>query len=244
MRINELLIEIRDLNLYSKEEWEEYISNFNEFANLPEYKYNDKYNDKYNKQDNIVQRIKSQLGSNQKVDLNISNISGKVIAPETLNDHIQKNKITLGIVSGCYDLMHLGHVRSMNYAKGFLEKHPNPKLCVLTLSDNNIRIKKGVERPILNINERLELICGIGCVDYVVPLEDPNCLSVLDMLKPKYFFKMNADRQQDIVRREMELVESYGGSVEIIPKRPQEQNKGISTTSAIHTVLEKLMREY
>jgi bifunctional ADP-heptose synthase (sugar kinase/adenylyltransferase) len=84
------------------------------------------------------------------------------------------------------------------------------------------------------------MICGLKCVDYVIALKEPNCIDMIRLLKPQYYFKTSDDRSQEIVRKEMELVELYGGSINICPTT--EHNKK-STTTIIHSVLKKLMQE-
>lgn len=118
-----------------------------------------------------------------------------------------------GVVSGCFDLLHLGHIQTICGAKTFLANVPNAILCILVMSDEAIRDKKGLSRPVFNINERISLLCNLDCVDYVSPLQSEDCLEALHLLRPQYFFKTHADHAQPIVEREMDLVRSYGGHV-------------------------------
>mgnify|MGYP001585914167 CR=1 FL=1 len=231
MKPTEILSELRNLELYSLEEWKEYLNHFSireQDLNSPA-----------NQLESFLSRIKRGKGAEPvAVD---PRISLKIIDPESLAAHDSRSETTIGVVSGCYDLLHLGHVRSMAYAKQHLLQYENPKLVALVLSDENIRVKKGNNRPVLNLNERVGMICVLNSVDYVIPLQYPNCLDALEKLIPDYFFKGNADRSQDIVRQEMELVESRGGNVIVFPKS---QGRTRSTTTLINEVLEKLMREF
>jgi len=231
MNPTEILRELRSLELYSPEEWEEYISNFS-------IKDND-FNYSAHQSDSFLSRIKQRKGAKPVVV--DPKISIKITDPESLATQDFRDENTIGVVSGCYDLLHLGHVRSMAYAKQHLLQYENPKLVALVLSDENIRVKKGNNRPVLNLNERVGMICALNSVDYVIPLQYPNCLDALEKLRPDYFFKGNADRSQDIVRQEMELVESHGGNVIVFPKG---QGRARSTTTLINEVLEKLMGEF
>lgn len=231
MKPIEILNELKSLELYSPEEWEEYISNFSireQDLNSPA-----------NQSGGFLSRIKQGKGAEPvAVD---PRISVKITDPESLATYDSRGETTIGVVSGCYDLLHLGHVRNMADAKQHLLQYKNKKLVALVLSDENIRVKKGDNRPVLNLNERLGMICALNSVDYVIPLQYPNCLDALEKLRPDYFFKGNADRSQDIVRQEMELVESHGGNVIVFPKG---QGRARSTTTLINEVLEKLMREF
>ena len=240
MRLKEILCEVGNLDLYDPQEWQEYINSFT---------CGDEVLDVLAQQPTrpvqqdvlspLLLRIKEEKGETPvQAD---ATLSDKIKSLSELSHPDIRSGITLGIVSGCYDLLHLGHIHAMLYAKQFLEQYENPKLEVLTLSDENIRAKKGESRPILNLNERLEMICGVSCVDYAHPLEDPNCLRVLETLQPNYFFKASADRSQEIVRREMELVESYGGTVIVFPPG---HGRSRSTTHLIGEVMDRLMREW
>jgi D-beta-D-heptose 7-phosphate kinase/D-beta-D-heptose 1-phosphate adenosyltransferase len=147
---------------------------------------------------------------------------------------------TLGVVSGAFDLLHLGHIRGIAFARSFLEQRPNPKLCAMTLSDEHIRAKKGPGRPILNLSERLDMLSHIRHVDYVLSLEAPDCLSALGQLRPDFFFKDAGDRAQSIVGQEMELVESVGGKVVLFP----ESTRVTSTSELVETIARREEKGY
>ncbi len=224
MNFKQLMLEIKNLNLHSPEEWDEYISHFSNPEEIIRY-----IEENPQGSQTLAERIRTNQGA-EPAKPN-TGISQKIVNLEYLSD--QRSQFKLGVVSGVYDLLHLGHLMGMAYAKQLLEQDPNPRLCALTLSDEDVRAKKGESRPILNLNERLEMLCNVKHVDFIVPLEEPNCLTVLEKVKPDYFFKDSAGRTQDIVRAEQELVESFGGSVVICPA---ENDIGISTTRLIEKV--------
>ena len=234
MRFREIIRDIRGLGVYTPELFSEYVSYFSDGNGVLEY-LSEQGSDAVN---GVAGRIQTMQGASPvEPDYVLSN----KILRNNLPAGVKKETATVGIVSGCFDLLHLGHIRGISYAKQFLRQYPNSLLIALTLSDENIRAKKGESRPILNLNERLEMLCNVECVDYVIPLEEPNCLVILDRLRPDHFFKAHADRSQDIVRKEVELVESYGGKRVIFPTRPD----GVkSTTKLIESVVEKMMREW
>jgi len=221
-----LIAEIGKLGAYTPEEWREYLGYFEDAeglrAALP-----------YNPGDpggELVRRICSGTGADPaRPD---SAASPKLVTAERLAGKL-RHGITLGVVSGCFDLLHLGHVRGMVQASDHLAGRPNPKLCAMTLSDENIRAKKGPSRPVMNLAERVQMIAGVRCIDYVVPLDEPNCLAALRRLRPDCFFKSSADTIQGIVQEEIELVRSLGASV---PFFPQRETEGRSTTRLIEAV--------
>src|SRR3989344_1972866 len=234
MRAREIIRDIKNLGGYTPEQFAEYSGYFRQKDELLRY-----LQQATTAQNEIGRRIQTKVGA---VPVNPDySLSERVLKAPFLNES-QRKSATIGVVSGCFDLLHLGHIRGMAYAKQFLSQYPNLLLVALTLSDVNIRAKKGESRPVLNINERLDMICSVCSVDYIIPLEEPNCLAVLGELRPDYFFKANADRSQEIVRQEMELVEAHGGKVVIFPPRPDAEAK--STTKIIESVVEKMMREW
>lgn len=227
MKFNEIFSEIKELNVYSPEEWREYASYF--LINDEEGGCRAQH---VAHGSTLCTRIRTMKGAEPTAP--DYSISPKIVRAEFFKETDNRRGATLGVVSGCFDLLHLGHLRSMSYAKKFLDQYASPRLCAMTLSDENIQKKKGSARPILGINERLEMLSNVACIDYVLVLEGPNCLAALDALRPDYFFKAQADRSQDIVRYELELVESYGGFAVLFPSS---ERRRVSTTSIIQTAL-------
>jgi D-beta-D-heptose 7-phosphate kinase/D-beta-D-heptose 1-phosphate adenosyltransferase len=209
MELLEILIEIKGCGLYSPQAWEAYLDCFENA-------------DQLRKRVPAVP-IPSQIPGRVVVGCATPttsldpSISPKIVSAGLWESQWRRNHPKIGIISGCFDLLHLGHVKSMEYAKALLDRQGPAALCVLTLSDEQIHAKKGNNRPVLNANERLRLITAIRYVDYTVLLDEPDCLSALARLKPDWYFKTSQDLERDIVRREAVLVESYGGSVEVFP---------------------------
>ncbi len=70
--------------------------------------------------------------------------------------------------NGCFDLLHVGHVRSLEQARGL-----GDRLVVAVNSDASVRRIKGVGRPIVPCRQRAEVIAALGCVDWVVVFGQP-----------------------------------------------------------------------
>lgn len=231
MNLTDWLSEIKNLDAYLPAEWQEYVGYF---AQAQPAECENQQQPAQPPSKSLAERIKCRKGAAPATP-NMA-ISPKIVNADYLCGPELRSGITLGVVSGCYDLLHLGHVRSMFYAKKFLGFFPHPRLCALTLSDETIRDKKGAARPILDLNERLEMLCGVACVDYVIPLKEPNCLKVLEKTKPDYFFKATSDDMQGIVKMEVDLVESHNGAVVYFYGL---QHRRMSTSSLIDMVLSK-----
>lgn len=128
--------------------------------------------------------------------------------------------------NGCFDLFHVGHLHSFKEAK----KHGDI-LIVAVNSDKSVKENKGDLRPIINENDRIDLICALDCVDYVVLMEDKNPSKLIEILQPDVSIK--GEDWKDKFVPEKEVIESYGGHIEFI-----KLNKGHSTTKIIDKVIE------
>ena len=146
MRFREIIQGIRDLDLYTPEQWDEYLGYFEDSEGLKRYL----SEQTRNARGEVYRRIENEKGSMPVAP--DYGISKKIVRVDELGKHENRKGITLGVVSGAFDLLHLGHVRSMVYAKNFIGNYTNPRLCAMTLSDENIRAKKGESRPILDLN--------------------------------------------------------------------------------------------
>src|SRR5262245_10024826 len=81
--------------------------------------------------------------------------------------------------NGCFDLLHAGHVRSLQAASGL-----GDVLVVGVNSDESVRRLKGPGRPVLPEADRAELLAALECVDHVLVFGDPTPAPVLEALRP------------------------------------------------------------
>jgi D-beta-D-heptose 7-phosphate kinase/D-beta-D-heptose 1-phosphate adenosyltransferase len=109
--------------------------------------------------------------------------------------------------NGCFDLLHIGHVRSLEQARGL-----GDRLLVAVNRDASVRRLKGPSRPVVPERQRAELLAALECVDWVVLFGQTTPLSLIRALRPDVLAKGGDWRLDEIVgRRE---VESWGGRVE------------------------------
>src|SRR6187549_1312172 len=85
---------------------------------------------------------------------------------------------TVAFANGCFDLLHVGHVRYLQGARAEADR-----LVVAINSDASTRGLKGEGRPILDERARAELVGALACVDYVVIFDDPTVDRLLNLLK-------------------------------------------------------------
>jgi D-beta-D-heptose 7-phosphate kinase/D-beta-D-heptose 1-phosphate adenosyltransferase len=133
----------------------------------------------------------------------------------------------LVFTNGCFDILHVGHVRYLNQARAL-----GDALVVAVNSDRSVRAIKGPERPVVPEMERAEVLAALSCVDLVFIFGDTTPQRVIDAIVPDILVK-GADWQVDeIVGRE--TVEKAGGTVRNIPLV-----EGSSTSGIIERVLER-----
>ena len=129
--------------------------------------------------------------------------------------------------NGCFDLLHIGHVRYLEKARGL-----GDVLVVGVNSDASVQKLKGPQRPILPEEERAEILSGLGCVDYVTLFSELDPLKLITSLHPDVLVKGGDWTKEQIVGRE--VVERSGGEVVIIPFVGK-----ASTSNLIETILKR-----
>ncbi len=133
----------------------------------------------------------------------------------------------LVFTNGCFDLLHVGHVRYLREARSM-----GDALVVAVNSDRSVREIKGPSRPVMPEAERAEILAALACVDLVFLFDDPTPQRVIDAIIPDVLVK-GADWQlSEIVGRE--TVEGAGGEVRNISLV-----EGSSTSGIITRVLEQ-----
>ena len=91
---------------------------------------------------------------------------------------------TIVTTNGCFDILHVGHVRYLQKTKTFADT-----MIVCLNSDSSVRSIKGPTRPINNENDRAEILCALSCVDYVVLFEEKSPAKLLENIKPNVYTK-------------------------------------------------------
>lgn len=133
--------------------------------------------------------------------------------------------------NGCFDLLHLGHVRYLQEARSLGD------FLVLGLnSDESVRLLKGPTRPLVPEEERAELLAALACIDYVTIFGERTASEIIESLRPAIYVKggdyAGSTRGIDPKRLpEAEVVFAYGGEVRLISYLP-----GHSTTELIHKI--------
>lgn len=132
----------------------------------------------------------------------------------------------VGVLSnGCFDILHVGHVRSLQAARAL-----GDFLLVAVNSDLGVQRLKGPTRPIVPEAERCELLAALRCVDYVTLFDEPTAVEVVAALQPAVYVKSVEYATKPLPERD--IVEGYGGRVELVPI-----HDGRSTTDIVGRIL-------
>ncbi len=108
--------------------------------------------------------------------------------------------------NGCFDILHVGHVRYLIAARS-----EGDVLVVGLNSDASVRTIKPGNRPIVNQNQRAEVLASLACVDYVTVFDEPDPLNLIRAVKPDVLVKGADWEEGDIVGAD--VVKDHGGKV-------------------------------
>ena len=137
---------------------------------------------------------------------------GRVVNEGELADLIGADRAagrTVAFANGCFDVLHVGHVR---YLAGAAAQ--GDRLIVAVNDDDSVKALKGPGRPILSAEDRAEMVAALEGVDYVATFPDPDVNRLLMLLKPDVHCK-GTDYTPDTVP-ERGTVLSYGGRIAIV----------------------------
>jgi rfaE bifunctional protein nucleotidyltransferase chain/domain len=129
----------------------------------------------------------------------------------------------LVFTNGCFDLLHAGHVRYLQAARGLGEA-----LVVALNGDDSVRALKGPNRPINDERDRAEVLAGLACVDFVTIFQDPRVTELIAKIKPHVYAKGGDYTVESLDAEERAALEAAGTNICILPLVP-----GRSTTAML-----------
>jgi D-glycero-beta-D-manno-heptose 1-phosphate adenylyltransferase len=136
---------------------------------------------------------------------------GRVVSRDDLLARVAQDRqagLTLAFANGCFDLLHVGHVRYLQAAAEEADR------LVVAVNDDTTAGAKGPGRPILPATDRAALVAALRGVDYVVVFSEPTVSPLLVLLKPDVHCK-GTDYALDSVP-ERDTVRAYGGRIAIV----------------------------
>jgi len=136
---------------------------------------------------------------------------GVVVTRDALADIVRRERSegrTIAFANGCFDLLHVGHVRYLQAAAQEADR------LIVAVNDDGVASTKGPGRPILPAPDRAELVAALRGVDYVVIFPEPTVTPLLTLLRPDVHCK-GTDYTVDSVP-ERDTVRAYGGRIAIV----------------------------
>ena len=137
---------------------------------------------------------------------------GKILSREQLKQRVaawRQAGDSITLANGCFDLLHVGHVRYLHAAK-----HLGGRLIVAINSDESVRSLKGTGRPLMPAEERAEILSALADVDAVVIFPEKDVRALVREVRPDVHAK-GTDYTADTVP-ERDVVVECGGRVEIV----------------------------
>jgi D-glycero-beta-D-manno-heptose 1-phosphate adenylyltransferase len=137
---------------------------------------------------------------------------GEVVSQSQLIDAVARERNhgrTIVLANGCFDLLHVGHVRYLQAAAA-----EGDRLVVAVNDDPSASALKGPGRPVIPASDRAELIAGLRGVDYVVVFGGPTVEPLIRLVRPDLHCK-GTDYTVDTVP-ERAAVRAYGGRTAIV----------------------------
>src|SRR5206468_6682829 len=124
------------------------------------------------------------------------------------------------LTNGCFDIIHRGHITYLNQARAL-----GDVLIVGLNTDESIRRLKGPERPINSLEDRVQVLAALSCVDHVVAFDDDTPCNLVRAVRPDVFVKGGDYTRERLP--EAAIVEELGGVVQILPFVQDRSTTGI-----------------
>lgn len=156
-------------------------------------------------------------------------MNAKIVDLEELSDRSGKLRAAgkkLVATNGCFDLLHVGHVRYLQAARAL-----GDFLAVGLNSDQSVRELKGRGRPIVTENDRAEVLAALGCVDLVTIFPEMRATRFLIAGKPAIYAKGGDYSSETLNEEERTALKQIGADIRLIPFEP-----GYSTSHLLEQI--------
>lgn len=130
----------------------------------------------------------------------------------------------LVVTNGCFDLLHVGHVRYLQAARNL-----GDALAVGVNGDVSVRMLKGENRPLNKEHDRAEILAALGCVDFVTIFPDVRATAFLEQVRPAVYVKGGDYNSETLDPGERAVLEKAEAEIRIVPFQA-----GYSTSGLIH----------
>ena len=138
-------------------------------------------------------------------------------------DEFRASGRRLVFTNGCFDLLHVGHVRYLQAARAL-----GDALVVAVNGDASVRALKGPSRPINAEDDRAEVLAALACVDYVTTFHTERVTELVREIRPQVYAKGGDYTLDSLNPEERAALEESGAEIRILPLVP-----GKSTTAIL-----------
>ncbi len=128
-----------------------------------------------------------------------------------LRDELDQTGKRLVFTNGCFDVLHVGHVRYLNEARSL-----GDALCVALNADASVRSLKGPHRPINPVEHRAEVLLGLSAVDAVVVFSEARATNAIRAIQPHVYAKGGDYTPESLNLEEREALDDVGAQIEIL----------------------------
>lgn len=156
-------------------------------------------------------------------------MNGKILALADLAkraDEIRSNDGRLVLTNGCFDLLHVGHVRYLQQAAKL-----GDFLLVAINGDESVRALKGEGRPLNRAEDRAEVLAALACVDLVTIFSEVRATRVIEATKPSVYVKGGDYTIASLDSEETAALKKVGAEIRTLPLVP-----GQSTSSLVDKI--------
>jgi len=139
-------------------------------------------------------------------------LPNKILNREELQQQVAQWRTTgekITLANGCFDVLHVGHVRYLRAAKEL-----GGKLVLAINSDESVRRLKGEGRPLMPAKERAEILAALADIDAVVIFPEPDVRALIREIRPDFHAKGTDYTAENVPERD--TVIEYGGRIAIV----------------------------
>jgi len=139
-----------------------------------------------------------------------------------LGKEMREDGRKLVFTNGCFDLLHVGHVRYLAAARAL-----GDALLVAINGDESVRALKGEGRPLNRAEDRAELIAALECVDHVVIFPEVRATQLLEIVRPAIYVKGGDYTADSLHAEERAALERIGAEIRILPFEAGHSTSGL-----------------
>jgi rfaE bifunctional protein nucleotidyltransferase chain/domain len=137
-------------------------------------------------------------------------------------DQIRQAGQKLVLTNGCFDLLHLGHVRYLQEARRL-----GDFLVVAINGDQSVRALKGEGRPLNGEDDRAEVLAALECVDYITIFAEPRVTAVIEALQPTIYVKGGDYTPETLDADEVGALKKVGAEIRTLALVPGKSTSAI-----------------